>query len=104
MREVPQRAVEHHRTQDIADRDRDLIPYPPLVDAHVGTREDSGWEQPHVDHGVLESQREEHPNRDPHQHHPAQGAARGFGHDGPEAHQPVTKDAFANGGAQPIAP
>ena len=90
--EVERKPGKDEAADQIAERDRYLIPQPPFADGDLGAHHHAGRNDEHVDHRMLEALREEDEDRHVGAGDLADGRRRGHGGDDGEADQPVAED------------
>ena len=89
---VEEQSGEEKAADEIAERDRKLVPQPPVGDGDFGAEHHAGRDHEHVDDRVLEALGEEGEDRQPHRGDFADGGMRGHRHDHAEADHPVAED------------
>ena len=104
MREMQRQPGEDHPARDIAERDRDLVPQPPVGEPDARAEQHSGRNHEHVHDRVLEALGEERHDRKPHRGDlPGRGLRRER-HDDAEGDHPVAEDRPADRHGHTLAP
>src|ERR1044071_5293382 len=66
VRRVKRKPGEDEPAGNISDRNRDLIPYPPIGKSNLGAENHARWNHEHIHDRVLEPLAEEREDRKPH--------------------------------------
>ena len=98
------RPVNNMPPDQIAERDRDLVPQPPVGQRDMGSQQHSHRNDEHVHHGMLEALRKEQHGRTPdRENFPRQRRGR-KGEDDGEAHHPIAEMPFVKTVSIPAEP
>jgi hypothetical protein len=91
---IQSESSEQRATHEIADSHWDLIPNPPIRDAHFSAQKYPGRNDEHIDDRMLKSLSKEDKDRQPRSNDLSDGRTRGHSHNHPERYHPVAKDGF----------
>src|SRR5437588_5622968 len=91
---IQSESSEQRATHEIADSHRDLIPNPPIRDAHFSAQKYTSRNEEHIDDRMLKPLRKEDKDRQPRSNNLPDSRTRGHSHNHPERYHPVAKDGF----------